>query len=138
RQAAASEGDQIVPTGTHSHWVNMPHPPTPLLLPYPCVWKISENLSPNVRIAGQPAALGGSGGDNAKAGNPHKWPPGTSFVHPPKNMDLATITAGSGHVRINGRGAARNGDTCDTCNEPNGASSGRVVVSGQSTVWIGD
>jgi uncharacterized Zn-binding protein involved in type VI secretion len=123
---AAKEGDSIMPLGVHAHMVKVPGS-APVLAPHPCTWKLTEKLSPNVNIQGKPAATVGSGGDNAKAGNPHK-PAGAGFLKPPPNMDKASITRGSSTVKINGKAAARHGDVCSTCNEPVGPASGQVNV----------
>jgi uncharacterized Zn-binding protein involved in type VI secretion len=60
-------------------------------------------------------------------------PPGTSFQKPPSNK--ATIKIGSPTVKINGKMAARNGDTAVTCNDPSDLLAGTVVAVG--TVFIG-
>ncbi len=80
---------------------------------------------------GQPAATVGSTADNTP---PHiPTPPGTAFQKPPANK--ATIQLGSQTVRINGKPAARNGDTATTCNDPTDLPVGTVVAVG--TVLIG-
>jgi len=84
-----------------------------------------------VNVMGLPAATVGSVADNTP---PHlPTPPGVSFQNPPKNK--ATIKLGSQTVLINGKGAARNGDTAETCNDPADAPIGTVVAQG--TVMIG-
>ena len=60
-------------------------------------------------------------------------PPGVAFQKPPSNK--ATIKLGSLTVKINGKMAARNGDTALTCNDPVDAPVGTVVAVG--TVIIG-
>ena len=52
---------------------------------------------------------------------------------PPSNR--ATITLGSATVKINGKMAARNGDTATTCNDPADLPIGTVVAA--ATVMIG-
>ena len=42
---------------------------------------------------------------------------------------------GSATVKINGKKAARNGDTAETCNDPSDLPAGTVIASG--TVMIG-
>jgi uncharacterized Zn-binding protein involved in type VI secretion len=42
---------------------------------------------------------------------------------------------GSQTVKINGKAAARNGDICDTCNDPSDLPAGQIIASG--TVMIG-
>ncbi|MGH9896974.1 MAG: PAAR domain-containing protein, partial [bacterium] len=59
--------------------------------------------------------------------------PGTSFQKPPSNK--ATIRLGSLKVKINGKAAARNGDTAATCNDPADMPVGKVIAVG--TVMIG-
>jgi uncharacterized Zn-binding protein involved in type VI secretion len=56
-----------------------------------------------------------------------------SFQKPPANK--ATIRIGSATVKINGKFAARNGDTASTCNDPADLPVGQVIAVG--TVFIG-
>ncbi len=71
---------------------------------------------------------------NSTATNtPPHVPIGGTFVKPPANR--ATITIGSTTVFINGKAAARNGDTATTCNDPADSPVGKVVAVG--TVMIG-
>jgi uncharacterized Zn-binding protein involved in type VI secretion len=80
---------------------------------------------------GMPAATVDSTADNVP---PHiPTPPGTAFQNPPKNK--GTIKVGSQTVKINGKAAARMGDTAETCNDPADAPVGTVVAAG--TVLIG-
>jgi uncharacterized Zn-binding protein involved in type VI secretion len=134
---AAKQGDQIVPVGPHLHFVKVPAPVNIAQLPHPCVWEITKEVSSNVFIHSQPAATQGSGGENTGPKAHKPLPPGTDFVKPPRNMNKASIVAGSGSVFINKRAAARAGDAADTCNDPGSAKSGSVVVSGMCTVFIG-
>jgi uncharacterized Zn-binding protein involved in type VI secretion len=136
---AAKKGDQIVPLGVHFHFVKVPAPVFIAQLPHPCVWEITKNLSDDVFIHEQAAAMEGSGGENTGPKAHKALPPGTDFVRPPPNMDQAVIAKGSGSrsVFINKRPAARAGDIADTCNEPVGPKSGQVVVAGACTVFIG-
>jgi uncharacterized Zn-binding protein involved in type VI secretion len=60
-------------------------------------------------------------------------PPGTAFQSTPANK--ATIKTGSATVKINGKMAARNGDTAETCNDPADLPVGQVIASG--SVLIG-
>lgn len=129
-QPAAKQGDQIVATDTHI--VIVPGaPPTPTPLPHPFTGLINGELSTDVNIMGMPAATVGSTADNTP---PHiPTPPGTTFQSPPANK--GTIQIGSQTVNINGKPAARNGDTATTCNDPADLPVGSVVAVG--TVAIG-
>jgi uncharacterized Zn-binding protein involved in type VI secretion len=128
---AAKQGDQIVATDTHIVLVPSPGGPVPTPLPHPFIGIIDGNLSKNVLIMGRPAATVSS---TAKNTPPHiPTPPGTSFQKPPSNT--GTIIMGSATVLINGKPAARTGDTANTCNDPVDLPVGKVVAAG--TVLIG-
>jgi len=131
-QPAAKQGDQIVATDTHIVMVPAPPaPPVPTPLPHPFTGIINGNLSSDVNIMGKPAATVDSTADNTP---PHlQTPPGTAFQKPPANK--ATIKLGSPTVKINGKMAARNGDTAMTCNDPADLPVGQVIAVG--TVFIG-
>ncbi|MEM9218142.1 MAG: PAAR domain-containing protein [Cyanobacteria bacterium P01_F01_bin.150] len=132
-QSAAKQNDQVL--GTDTHIVMVPAPPgspVPTPLPHPFTGIINGNLSGDVNIMGMPAATVDSTADNTPAHIP--TPPGTTFQNPPTNK--ATITLGSQTVNINGKAAARNGDTAETCNDPQDAPVGSVLVAG-GTVFIG-
>jgi uncharacterized Zn-binding protein involved in type VI secretion len=103
--------------------------PTPLLHPFDGI--INGGLSSDVNIMGMPAATVDSSADNTPPHSPTA--PGSSFQSPPANK--ATINTGSSTVKINGKMAARNGDTAMTCNDPEDLPAGTVVASG--TVAIG-
>jgi uncharacterized Zn-binding protein involved in type VI secretion len=131
-QPAAKQGDQITATDTHVVMVpSPPSAPTPTPLPHPFAGLIDGGLSSDVNVMGKPAATVGSTADNRPPHAPTA--PGTSFQNPPSNK--ATIQSGSQTVRINGKPAARNGDTALTCNDPVDLASGTVVALG--TVLIG-
>ena len=104
------------------------HGPATSLLPFAGI--INGGLSPDVNIMGLPAATVDSTADNTPQ---HVPPPGTSFQHPPSNKGVIKI--GSPTVRINGKAAARNGDTADTCNDPSDLPAGTVAAVG--SVLIG-
>ncbi len=124
-QPAAKQGDRIVGTDIH---IVVP-PPTPL--PHPFTGMINGGVSSDVNIMGKPAAVVGSTADNIP---PHiPTPPGKAFQKPPANK--ATIQRGSTTVMINGKPAARAGDTALTCNDPSDLPSGTVIAV--STVMIG-
>ncbi len=131
-QPAAKQGDQIVATDTHIVMVPAPPgPPVPTPLPHPFTGIINGALSTDVKILGMPAATVDSTADNLP---PHiPTPPGTTFQNPPANK--GTIKMGSSTVKINGKMAARNGDTATTCNDPTDLPGGTVVAVG--TVLIG-
>jgi uncharacterized Zn-binding protein involved in type VI secretion len=128
-QPAAKKGDKITATDTHVVVVPSP-PPPPTPAPNPFAGIINGGLSSDVNIMGMPAATVGSTADNTPA---HVPPPGTSFQSPPSNK--GTIKIGSPTVKINGKAAARNGDTAETCNDPSDLPVGTVVAVG--TVLIG-
>ncbi len=130
-QPAAKQGDQITAVDTHIVMVPSAAGPVPTPLPHPFSGIIEGNLSSNVNIMGMPAATVDSTADNTP---PHiPTPPGTAFQNPPGNQ--GTIKVGSSTVNINGKSAARNGDTADTCNDPVDAPVGQVVAVGR--VFIG-
>ena len=127
---AAKMGDRIV--ATDIHLVVVPGtPPTTSALPHPFTGTINGNLSSNVKIMRQPAATVGSTAVNTPSHIPTA--PGTTFQKPPSNQ--GTIRSGSSTVRINGKMAARNGDSAETCNDPADLPVGQVVAVG--TVLIG-
>lgn len=128
---AAKQGDQVISVDTHIVMVPVPTGQVPTPLPHPFSGVINGNLSSDVKIMGMPAAVVGSTADNTP---PHiPTPPGTSFQKPPANK--ATIQLGSTTVKINGKMAARAGDTATTCNDPADLPVGKVMASG--TVFIG-
>jgi len=128
-QPAAKKGDQVV--AVDMHIVIIPSPPGQTPLPHPFAGVISGGLSSDVNIMGMPAATVKSTADNTP---PHiATPPGTAFASPPSNK--ATIMVGSPTVKINGKMAARNGDTANTCNDPSDLPVGQVIAVG--TVLIG-
>ena len=128
-QPAAKKGDQIIGTDTHIVMIPSPGGPVPTPLPHPFTGQIDDALSSDVNIDGQPAAVVGSKASNM----PSHIPQGGPFQTPPK--DKAEIQMGSSSVFINGKAAARNGDTALTCNDPAYAPVGTVIAVG--TVNIG-
>lgn len=128
-QPGAKQGDRIVATDTHIVLVPAPGGPVPTPLPHPFNGTIDGSLSRNVKIAGLPAATMGSTATNT----PPHIPQGGPFQRPPSNR--GQIISGSATVLINGKAAARNGDTALTCNDPVDQPVGTVVASG--TVMIG-
>ena len=131
-QPLAKKGDKV--TAVDTHIVMVPSPPgspVPTPLPHPFSGIIDGNLSSDVKVMGMAAATVDSTATNTPSHIP--TPPGTSFQSPPSNK--ATIKKGSGSVNINGKAAARNGDTAETCNDPSDAPVGTVVAVG--TVLVG-
>lgn len=106
---AAKQGDKVVATDMHNIIVTPPG--TVVSTPHPFSGIIDGSLSSNVNIMGHPAATVNSTATNT----PPHLPIGGTFQKPPANR--GTIKIGSGTVFINGRAAARNGDTAVTCND---------------------
>jgi uncharacterized Zn-binding protein involved in type VI secretion len=128
-QPAAKQGDRIVATDTHIVMIPSPGGPVPTPLPHPFTGIIDGSLSSDVNIEGKPAATQGSTATNT----PAHIPQGGPFQKPPANR--GTIQLGSGTVLINGKPAARNGDTAITCNDPADLPAGTVIAVG--TVFVG-
>ena len=128
-QPAAKEGDQILATDTHIVMIPSPGGPVPTPLPHPFIGQIDGSLSSDVNFAGKPAAVEGSTATNT----PSHIPQGGPFQSPPS--DSATVDMGSSSVFINGKAAARNGDTATTCNDPADLPGGTVLAVG--TVMVG-
>lgn len=129
-QPAAKMGDKVV--GTDIHIVMVPTPGGPVPTPTPCPFNgtITGGCSPDVLIAGAPAAVVGSIAMN----NPPHVPAGGPFQVPPTNQ--GTIMQGSPTVLIDGKPAARMGDPVNTCNDPAPAPTS-VVQAATATVLIG-
>ncbi len=126
---AAKQGDKIIAIDIHIVMIPSPGGPVPTPLPHPFAGILDGSLSADVKIMGMPAATIGSTASNM----PPHIPQGGPFQKPPSNK--ATIQMGSITVKINGKRAARNGDTAMTCNDPADAPMGTVVAVG--TVMIG-
>jgi uncharacterized Zn-binding protein involved in type VI secretion len=129
-QPAAKEGDQIVAIDIHI--VLIPAAagvPVPTPLPHPFAGVIDGELSSDVNIMGMAAATV----DSTATNTPPHIPQGGPFQSPPSNK--GSIKMGSSSVKINGKSAARTGDTAETCNDPADLPAGTVVASG--TVMIG-
>ena len=123
-QPAAKQGDRVTATDTHIIMVPSPGGAVPTPTPHPFNGILSQNLSPNVNVEGRPAATVGSIALNT----PPHVPQGGPFQRPPSNQ--GRIQTGSATVFINGRAAARNGDTAMTCNDPADTPVGTVVATG--------
>jgi uncharacterized Zn-binding protein involved in type VI secretion len=128
-QPAAKQGDKVVATDTHIVMIPSPGGPVPTPLPSAFVGIIDGSLSSDVMIGGMPAAVQGSTATNT----PAHIPAGGPFQKPPANS--GQIMLGSATVLINGKPAARNGDTAITCNDPADLPIGQVIAAG--TVLIG-
>lgn len=126
-QPAAKQGDRV--TATDIHLIQPPGPSSPVPTPHPFSGIIDGALSSDVKIGGMAAATVNSTATNT----PPHIPIGGTFVKPPSNK--ATIIKGSATVRINGKSAARSGDTAMTCNDPVDQPVGTVVAVGR--VMIG-
>lgn len=123
-QPAAKQGDTVVAVDIHILMVPSPGGPVPTPIPHPFNGIIDASLSSNVMIMGMPAATQGSIADNL----PPHIPQGSPFQKPPTNK--GQIITGSPTVFINGKPAARNGDTALTCNDPADLPIGTVVAVG--------
>ncbi len=128
-QPAAKKGDQVMATDIHIVMIPAGPAPVPTPLPHPFVGIIDGELSADVNIMGMPAATV----DSTASNTPPHIPQGGPFQSPPSNK--ATIKAGSGTVKINGKKAARSGDMAETCNDPSDLPAGTVLAVG--TVLIG-
>jgi len=128
-QPAAKQNDQVMATDIHIIMIPSPGGPVPTPLPHPFIGMLDGALSKDVNIQGMPAAVQGSTATNT----PSHIPQGGPFQTPPSNK--ATVQMGSGTVMINGKAAARNGDTCTTCNDPSDVPGGSIIAV--STVMIG-
>jgi uncharacterized Zn-binding protein involved in type VI secretion len=128
-QPAAKQGDQVVGTDIHIIMIPSPGGPVPTPIPHPFTGMLDGSLSADVKIMGMPAAVVGSTATNT----PPHIPQGGPFQMPPSNR--GQIILGSMTVLINGKQAARNGDTANTCNDPADMPVGTVIAVG--TVLIG-
>ncbi|CAG9295012.1 PAAR domain-containing protein [Celerinatantimonas diazotrophica] len=126
---AAKQGDQIIATDTHIVMIPTLGGPVPTPLPNPFVGIINQSLSADVKINSLAAATVNSVANNI----PPHIPEGGPFQKPPSNR--GKIIMGSATVFINGKMAARAGDTALTCNDPVDLPIGKVVAD--STVMIG-
>lgn len=122
-QPAARQGDRIVAFDTHL--IQPPGPTSPVPVPHPFAGILDGALSQDVKIGGAAAATV----DSTATNTPSHIPIGGTFVNPPTNR--ATVTTGSATVKINGKAAARAGDTARTCNDPVDLPVGKVVAVGQ-------
>ncbi len=129
-QPGAKQGDQVMGTDTHIIMIPAPPgPPVPTPLPHPFTGILQQGLSTDVKIQGMPAATVNSIAMNT----PPHIPQGGPFQKPPSNQ--GKVMMGSTTVFINGKPAARAGDTVMTCNDPVDAPMGKIIAV--STVLIG-
>jgi len=127
-QPAAKQGDRV--TAMDIHIILVPAVvPVPTPIPHPFAGILDGGLSGNVTVMGQAAATVGSTATN----QPAHIPIGGPFAKPPTNK--GTVITGSGTVFINGKPAARSGDTALTCNDPVDLPNGKVIAVG--TVLVG-
>jgi uncharacterized Zn-binding protein involved in type VI secretion len=125
-QPAARQGDRI--TAIDTHLIQPPGPTSPVPVPHPFSGIIDGGTSPDVKIDKAAAATK----DSTATNTPPHLPIGGSFVNPPSNK--GTIMTGSTSVTINGKAAARAGDTAKTCNDPVDLPVGVVVAAGTVTI----
>jgi uncharacterized Zn-binding protein involved in type VI secretion len=123
-QPAAKQGDQVTATDIHIVMIPSPGGPVPTPLPHPFAGIIDGALSSDVKIQGMAAATK----DSTATNTPPHIPQGGPFQKPPANK--ATIFTGSATVFINGKPAARSGDTAMTCNDPVDMPVGTVIAVG--------
>jgi len=129
-QPAAKQGDQVMATDIHIILIPAPPgPPVPTPLPHPFSGILQVGLSTNVMIMGRPAATK----DSVAINTPPHIPQGGPFQKPPSNQ--GKVMLGSPTVLINGKMAARAGDTVMTCNDPVDLPVGKIIAVG--TVLIG-
>ncbi len=128
-QPAAKQNDQVVATDIHIVMIPSPGGPIPTPLPHPFIGKLDNALSQDVNIEGNPAVVV----DSTATNTPSHIPQGGPFQTPPANK--GTVQIGSSTVFINGKPAARNGDTALTCNDPSDMPAGTIIAAG--TVFIG-
>src|SRR5437016_1297668 len=127
-QPAAKQNDTV--TAIDIHIILVPAVvPVPTPISHPFAGRIDGSLSGDVNVMGKPAATLGSTATN----QPPHIPIGGPFQKPPGNR--GQIITGSATVMINGKPAARNGDTAMTCNDPVDLPAGKVIAAG--TVMIG-
>ncbi len=126
-QPAAKQGDRVVAIDIHQIQPPATSPPVPV--PHPFSGLIDGALSATVKIMGLAAATV----DSTATNTPPHIPIGGTFVIPPDNK--ATIVSGSSSVFINGKAAARLGDSANTCNDIAMQRGGQVIAAG--TVLIG-
>lgn len=129
-QPAARQNDVVFGLDIHIVMIPTPGGEVPTPLPHPFAGKITGGCSSNVKIEGQPAAVVGS---EVKADVNH-IPMGGRFQKNPNNQ--GKVKFGSFTVKINGKQAARMGDSVETCNDPAPLPS-CTILKGATRVMIG-
>src|SRR4051794_20395931 len=124
---AAKQGDQVLAFDTHL--IQPPGTVPTLLVPlHPFSGVLDGALSSDVTIEGLAAATV----DSTATNTPLHLPLGGMFVNQPSNK--AKVVTGSPSVTINGKAAARAGDTAETCNDPKDLPVGTVAATGTVTI----
>ncbi len=129
-QPAARQNDPVIGIDIHIIMIPTPGGEVPTPLPHPFAGKITDGCSTNVKIEGQNAAMKGC---KVKA-NMNHIPMGPRFQKNPTND--GDIMLGSFTVKINGKPAARMGDSVRTCNDP-APLPASLVTKGANKVLIG-
>ena len=127
-QPAARQNDPVTGTDIHILMVPSPGGPVPTPTPLPYAGQLALSLSTDVLINSRPAATQGSKSQQT----PHIPP--FPFQRPPTNQ--GTVLMGSTTVFIDGKPAARMGDSVMNCNDPVPAPTG-TIAGGSTTVLIG-
>ncbi len=122
---AANKNSMVQAVDTHIVMVPTPGGPVPTPLPHPFIGPFQSALSTTVTISGQPAATVDAVANNQPQHIP--TPPGTAFQKPPANQ--GTVLLGSVSVKLDGKQAARMGDTVKTCNDPTDAPVGQIITA---------
>lgn len=128
-KAAAKQGDNVDATDTHIELVSSPAGPTPTPTPHTFSGPLSDALSDDVFVERKKAAVVGSVAETT----PHV-PVAGPFQTPPSHR--GTVMTGAATVFINGKKAARDQDTVETCNDPADLPVGMINASG--TVFVAD
>ena len=126
---AARKGDPLAGVDVHIVMIPTPGGEVPTPIPHPFAAKITASVSKDVNVNGKPAATVSSQTENS----PSHVPLGPRFQKQPTNK--GAIQVGSKTVMINGKSAARVGDTVMTCADPSDAPNG-TIISGSPTVFI--
>lgn len=129
-QPAAKQGDKVMAVDTHILMVPTPGGPVPTPMPHPFSGTLMGGLSATVTIGGKAAAVVGSTATNTPPHIPAN--PAAPFQKPPANK--GTVQVGSPTVKINGKAAARHGDTVMTCNDPADQPIGKIIAVGTVTI----